>query len=222
MKKNSVPRLRSVFPYMHTDTVKKRYRTPRVSVDIYGLTGRQFVGFVSDLLMAHIENATQLPRPHSGEPQCKLAVFIDALLSRSVAPRQCYVYAIILLRRFMSRNRFYPLTINNVYRIMLTSVIISSRLLIDNPPTLEQWNELSLSHYGPDMLAVFEQEYLQNIDWDTLVSFSEYSAFMQRLDVQAVLRACILDSSHQIYHIALPADEITRLSAVEPVVLFNN
>lgn len=72
------------------------------------------------------------------------------------------------------------------------------------------------------MLAVFEQEYLQNIDWDTLVSFSEYSAFMQRLDVQAVLRACILDSSHQIYHIALPADEITRLSAVEPVVLFNN
>lgn len=117
------------------------------------------MGFVSDLLMAHIENATQLPRPHSGEPQCKLAVFIDALLSRSVAPRQCYVYAIILLRRFMSRNRFYPLTINNVYRIMLTSVIISSRLLIDNPPTLEQWNELSLSHYGPDMLAVFEQEY---------------------------------------------------------------
>ncbi|ESU41953.1 Cyclin superfamily protein [Giardia duodenalis] len=213
--------MRSVLPHMQVDLLKKRYRAPRVLADIYGLTGRQFVGFVSDLLMAHIENATQLPRPHSGEPQCKLAVFIDALLNRSVAPRQCYVYAIILLRRFMSRNRFYPLTINNVYRIMLTSVIISSRLLIDNPPTLEQWNELSLSHYGPDMLAVFEQEYLQNIDWDILISFSEYSAFMQRLDVQVVLKACMLDRSHQVYHIALPVEEITNLSTVEPVVLFN-
>lgn len=206
---------------MRIDTVKKRYKASKTIVDIYGLTGRQFAGFVSDLLMAHIENATQLPRPHSGEPQCKLAVFIDALLSKSIAPRQCYVYSIILLRRFMSRNSFYPLTINNVYRIMLTSVIISSRLLVDNPPTLEQWDELSFSHYGPDMLAIFEQEYLQNIDWDTLISFSEYSTFMQRLDVQAVLRACILDSSHQVYHISLPVEEITRINTAEPVVLFN-
>ncbi|TNJ26826.1 Cyclin family protein [Giardia muris] len=161
------------------------------------LTGWQFSCFYTRLVEMLLSGPSDEVGTGTGvantEPNMPLEQFLGLLAKKTGVQRQCFIASILLIRRFHTLNPRQPLTHLNIYRIALISLIVAVALLEDCVYDLESWDKLTFSHYGVSFLATLEQQYLTLIQWNVLITASEYRAFLESSDVVEAYRSSFVD-----------------------------
>ena len=106
--------------------------------------------------------------------------FMQNIKQYIIIDSSVYVYAIILMHRFIKNNKI-ALTNMNKYCIFILSILIASKLLEDIPYDNKSF---ALCSYIPiNDLNIFEMYFLIKIDFNTHINIDEYQIYQN----------CILD-----------------------------
>jgi len=106
--------------------------------------------------------------------------FMQNIKHYAVIDPSVYVYAIIIMHRFIKNNKI-ALTNMNKYCIFILSILIASKLLEDIPYDNKSF---ALCSYIPiNDLNIFEMYFLIKIDFNTHINIDEYQIYQN----------CILD-----------------------------
>eukprot|EP00768_Dysnectes_brevis_P001434 gnl/Dysnectes_brevis/1364_a1533_1749.p1 GENE.gnl/Dysnectes_brevis/1364_a1533_1749~~gnl/Dysnectes_brevis/1364_a1533_1749.p1 ORF type:complete len:202 (+),score=81.91 gnl/Dysnectes_brevis/1364_a1533_1749:1243-1848(+) len=143
------------------------------------LSFAEYVASVLRTMLTVTQNPPQHQPAFGAEPRSSIRDWVCHILTRADCPRQCLVAALIILHRMCVEQPHLTITRQNCFRLFLTAVMISSKLLEDHTYTNVDWAVIGRSHYTPASLTRMEVEMLNLLQFRVHVPRSQFLAFVR-------------------------------------------
>jgi hypothetical protein len=105
------------------------------------------------------------------DPKTPMLRFIESVLRETDADVLCLAGSIVLLRRMKRRNPDVAISINNMHRIALVSMLLAAKFIEDIPPS----NQLFAfgADFSVESIFEIELEFLAVLDYDAALTIED-------------------------------------------------
>ncbi|XP_010523281.1 PREDICTED: cyclin-U4-2-like [Tarenaya hassleriana] len=147
-------------------------------------------------------------------PSISIRSYMERIFKYANCSHSCYIVAYIYLDRFMQKQPFLPIDSFNVHRLIITSVLVSSKFMDDMCYSNAYYARVG--GISTEEMNILELDFLFGIAFHLNVApstFHHYSCFLHALEPSPPARS----SPHKKFHINLREDESTlqkQLAAV--------
>jgi hypothetical protein len=115
----------------------------------------------------------------SADPEIAVRDYMSRISRYGRSSLACFLSALILMERIAQVSEGFLLSYFNVHRILVTCVLISTKMMDDHYFSNKYWARIA--GISPAELFVLEIEALQLLRWNTFVSLEEFTRYHNAL-----------------------------------------